>query len=298
MRFRPRRWPGVLTVAGFLLLLLTLDGWLALRIAKRTPDLMSLLFGLLGLLTVPVVAALSYALYGLVTLAYDVNRDRVLIRWAASEQIVPMGRIMRVIEGDQLARPVRWRGLRWPGCMIGRGQSGGASARPFVSLATGSLRRQLLLITPSLGYGISPLDRQGFLSALALRRQMGTLEDLAQESRHPQYLGWPVWRDRILWYLALAGTLANGAQLAYLCWRYASLPLILPLHFDPLGQVDRTGTRAELFRFPLIGLLILSANSILSGMLHSRQRASSYLLLGGALLAQALLGLGLWRLTQ
>jgi hypothetical protein len=298
MRFRPRRWPGVLSGAGFALLLLTTDVWLALRIARRMPDLISLLFGLLCLLTVPLLAALGYSLYGLLTLTYDVNRDRVLIRWAASEQVVPMGRITRIVEGSQLGRPVRWRGIRWPGYMIGRGEPAGASARPFLSFATGSLSRQLLLVTPSLGYGISPLDRQGFLSALALRRQMGTLEDLAQEARHPQCLGWSFWRDWILWCLALTSALANGAQLAYLCWRYASLPLMLPLHFDPLGQVDRTGTRAELFRLPLIGLLVLVANGIFSGVAHSRQRAASRLLLGGTLLVQALLGLGLWRLIQ
>jgi len=298
MRFRPRRWPGVVTVAGLFLLLLTVGVWLALKVAGRAPDLVALLCGFLAFLAILLCAALGYSLYGLLTLTYDVNRDRVLIRWAASEQVVPMGRITRIVEGSQMGRPVRWRGLRLPGYMIGRGELGRANTIPFRSFATRALRHQLLLITPSMGYGISPLHREAFLSALALRRQMGTLASLAQEARHPQFLGWSLWRDRTAWGLTAIGALANGAQLVYLCWRYAGLSLFLPLHFDPFGQVDRTGSRAELFRLPLIGLLVLVANGILGAVLHPRHRAASHFLLGGALLVQVLLALGLWRLTQ
>jgi hypothetical protein len=48
----------------------------------------------------------------------------------------------------------------------------------------------------------------------------------------------------------------------------------------------------------LIGLILLLVDGALSGMMYSEQRAASYLLLGGALVVQVLLGLGLWRLTR
>lgn len=293
MRFRPRRWPGALAGAGFFLLLLALDIWLALRIAHRPPDLVSCLLGLMGLLTLPLLAALGYGLYGLLNLTYDVNRNRVLIRWAASEQVIPLERITRIVEGNQLDS-VRWRGVKWPGYAIGRGEAEGWG--PFLSFATEPLEHQLLLVTPSLSYFISPLDRDGFLTALEVRRQMGALESVVQEVRHAPFLTWPLWRDRTLWWMTLAGVLANGALFAYLCWRYTSLPFFLPLHFDPLGHADRVGTRAELFRLPLIGLLALLVNGVLGGVLHPRHRLAGYLLLGGAIVVQALLGVGLWAL--
>ena len=294
MCFRPKRWPGALTGAGFLLFLLAGDIWLALCIAQRTPDLGSFLLGLIGLFTLPLLTAIGYGLYGLLNLTYDVNRNRVLIRWAASEQVIPLERITRIVEGSQLSDSVHWRGVKWPGYTIGRGEAEGWG--PFLSFATEPLSRQLLLITPSLSYAISPLDRDGFLAALEVRRQLGPLESLAQEARHAPFLTWPLWRDRALWGLALAGALANGVLFAYLCWRYASLSPFLPLHFDPLGHADRIGTRAELFRLPLIGLLALLVNGVLGGVFHSRQRLATYLLLGGAIVVQALLGVGLWAL--
>jgi len=271
-----------------------MDIWLALRIAQRTPDLVSFLLGLMGLLTLPLLAALGYGLYGLLNLTYDVNRNRVLIHWAASEQVIPLERITRIVEGSQLPDPVRWRGVKWPGYAIGRGETEGWG--PFLSFATEPLTHQLLLVTPSLSYFISPLDRGGFLAALEVRRQLGALESVVQEAHHAPFLTWPLWRDGTLWWLALAGALANGALFAYLCWRYTSLPLFLPLHFDPLGHPDRIGTRAELFRLPLIGLLALLVNGVLGGVLHPQQRLVGYLLLGGALLVQVLLGMGLWAL--
>jgi len=297
MRFRPRRWPGVLAGAGLALLFLAVDVWLVRRIAGRTPDLVSLLLGLLGLLTLPVLAAIGYGLYGLLSLAYDMNRNRLLIRWASSEEVIPMGHVIRVVEGSQLLDCVRWRGMRWPGHMIGRGEVEGPEGVPVLSFATEPLRRQLLLITPGLAYAISPFDREGFLAALAVRRQMGAVQQVLQEARHPHLLTWSLWGDRKLWWLILAGVVANGALFAYLCWRYAALPPLIPLHFDRLGQADRIGARAELFRLPVIGLLALLLDGVLSGVLHPRHRVASYLLLGGAVMVQVLLGAGLWRLT-
>jgi len=294
MYFRPRRCPGVLIGAGLVLFLLALDMGLALLIVQRVPDLVSFLLGLTGLLTLPLLAALGYALYGLLNLTYHVNRNRVLIRWAASEQVIPLERVTCVVEGSELPDSVRWHGVKWPGYAIGRGEVEGWG--PFLSLASERLSHQLMLVTPSLGYSISPLDREGFLAALKIRRQMGPLESVAQETHHGSLLTWPLWLDRTLWWLTLAGALANAALFAYLCWRYASLPPNLPLHFDPLGHADRIGTRSELFRLPLIGLLALLVNGVFCGVLHRRERLAGYLLLGGAIVMQALLGVGLWAL--
>lgn len=294
MHFRPRRWPGTLVGAGLILALLTLDGWLAIQIAQRTPDLLSFLLGMVGLLTLPLLAAISYWLYGLLNLTYHVDRNRVLIRWAASEQIIPLGQIAQVIEGSQVPGLVHWRGVRWPGYAVGRGEAEGWGT--VLSFTTEPLARQLLIVTPSRSYSISPSDQEGFLAALEARRRLGALEVLPQEERRASFLTWSLWCDRIFWWLALAGGLVNSALFAYLCWRYADLPLFLPLHFDPLGQADRIGARAELFRLPLIGLLSLSVNSVLGGLLYRRLRLAMYLLLGGALLTQVLLGVGLWAL--
>jgi hypothetical protein len=253
---------------------------------------------LLGVATLPLLVGTGYLLYALVRFSYELNRNRLLIQWGASELVVPLRRITRVVQGSQLRSPMRWRGLRLPGCMIGRGEVRGASGGPLVTYATEPLEQQVLLVTPSLSYAISPSMRKEFLTALEICRHMGALESPNQEAHHPPIPMWPAWRDRTLRLLAVTGAVANLAQFVYLCWRYETLPRYLPLHFDPLGNADRIGGRAELFRLPLIGLAVLLGDTALSGMVHRRAEGASYLLIGGALLMQVLLGLGLWRLTR
>jgi hypothetical protein len=297
VRYYPRRWPGVLVAAGLLFLLATAEAWLVARLAKQTPDLGAFLLGLLAFLIFLLALAVSYLLYCILNLSYEINRNRVLIRWGASERVVPLGQITQIREGVA-PRPGRWRGLRWPGYMVGRSETRGERRVPILSFATQPLKRQLVLVTSSLSYGVSPADQRGFLEALAIRRRMGALQSLEQEAHHPELIYWTLWHDPTAWGLALGGAMAVAAQLAYLCWRFPRLPAFLPVHFGAFGQVDRIGGRSELFRLPLIGLLVLLLDALAGLLLHSKERAASYLVLGGALLAQALLGLGLWRLAQ
>jgi hypothetical protein len=126
---------------------------------------------------------------------------------------------------------------------------------------------------------------------------MGSLRALAEEVRLSPVLAWHAWRDRALWGLALAGALANAWLFGYLCWRYTSLPSFLPVHFGPLGQPDRIGERSELFRLPLIGLLSLTVDTAVAMALPSWLRSAGYLLLGGAIVVQALLAVGLLALV-
>jgi hypothetical protein len=296
MRFDPRRWPGILVGTVLLITLLAADIWIGLYLARRSPDLISFLVGLAGLLTLPLLALLAYGIYGLISLTYDINRDRLLIRWAAVEHVVPLGHITHVVQGGRLSGSIRWRGMRWPGHVVGRGET--QQWGPLVSFATAPLSRQLLLVTPSRAYGISPAKPQEFLAGLEVRRQMGALRALPEEVRLAPLATWRVWHDRTLWGLALAGALANALLFGYLCWRYASLPSFLPLHFDSLGQVDRIGERSELFRLPVIGLLALAVDATVAVILPSWLRPAGYLLVGGAIVVQALLGVALWALMR
>jgi hypothetical protein len=286
-------------VATFLVLLVAAETWLVARLARRTPDLSSFFLGLLALLVLVLVLAVSYLLYCVLSLSYEINRNRLLIRWGASECVVPLAQITQIRgEGVTLRRPGRWRGLKWPGYMVGRSERRTEPKLPILSFATQPLERQLLLVTSSLSYGVSPADRRGFLEALTIRRRMGALQKLEQEAHHPALTSWTLWHDPTAWRLALGGATAVAAQLAYLCWRFPRLPAFLPVHLGASGYADRIVGRSELFRLPLIGLLVLALNGVVGLLLHAKQRAASYLVLGGALIAQALLSLALWRLAQ
>ena len=141
-------------------------------------------------------------------------------------------------------------------------------------------------------------NRREFLAGLQVRRQMGPLRALPEEVQLAPLAAWDVWRDRTLWGLALLGAVANVLLFGYLCWRYTSLPSFLPLHFGPLGQVDRIGERSELFRLPLIGLFAWTLDTAAAATLPACLRSAGYLLLGGAIVIQALLAVGLSSLMR
>jgi hypothetical protein len=170
---------------------------------------------------------------------------------------------------------------------------------PTLFYAAAPLRRQILVVTPGLAYGISPADREEFLKALRRRIEMGPTQIVDQSSVRPGLLSWPIWQD--LAGLALVGGsfAAVLALTGLLCFYYPSLPNLVPLHFDVAGMPDRLDSRAHIFVIPLIGLLASLANGALGWMTNRRDRVASYLVWGGALLVQALVwGAAIGILTQ
>ena len=94
--------------------------------------------------------------------------------------------------------------------------------------------------------------------------------------------------DRLLLLLLVSGIAANIFLFAYLGWHYQSLPQFLPLHYTALGEVDRIGTKSEVFKLPAIGLIVLGANASFGLLVYGRERTLAYLLLGAAILEQLL----------
>lgn len=273
------------------LAVLTLDGALLLLLVRRPVTLLSFLLALLIVLSLPLLALLGYWLYGFFSLRYLLDRNGLTIVWAATKQIIPLPSITRVVRGETMDREAEIRGLNWPGYYVGYGQLPGMGETFFC--ATRPLLDQLLLVTPTRAYAISPADLDGFLADLELRRRLGPLKTLTQETRQARWLTLPIWTDGVAHLLLALGVVANAALFAYVCWRYPGLPALLPLHFDALGQADRIGLRAEVFKLPAIGLLALVANFALGSLLHDRERLVAYLLFAAVILVQGLLGVAL-----
>jgi hypothetical protein len=161
----------------------------------------------------------------------------------------------------------------------------GASERP--------LGKQIVLVTAQAAYALSPAEPAKFLADLELHRRLGPIHSLDEVAIPTGVASWPLWSDRLAWLLISLGVMASAALFAYAAWRYPDLPPLLALHFDLSGEADRIGGRAEVFRLPLIGLIILGTNIGLGAMLHRRERFLGYLLFAGAILAQILMGVAL-----
>jgi hypothetical protein len=293
-------WRAKLSVGGvlslmFIGLLVAVDAWLLDRLVNhhiRAEQItfFSFLMVLVLLLSVPLLLLLAYQTWSWWTLRYRLDRNGVTIRWAGSEQVIPMRDIQRIVPGHEMGDSVvRRRGLRWPGHERGQGLVPGIGRTSF--LATQPLSKQLLLVTPGRAFAISPHDPQRFVGAFEARRELGPNRLLERELHPAGWLTWPLWTDQTAYLLLGAALLINLALFGYVMARFPSLDLQLPLHFDSLGKVDRIGARMELFALPIIGLIVLGTNLVLGLALHKRERAGSYLLWGAAAAVQALLWL-------
>ncbi|MFQ5813189.1 MAG: PH domain-containing protein [Anaerolineae bacterium] len=268
MVFKPRRSTGVLVGVAIILSILVLDALLLSYLRWSQISLVFFIFALLVILSLPLLALLGYLVYGLFNLRYRLHRDALTIVWGATQHIIPLDSIREVARGEDLGKEIKVRGISWPGYLVGRGQIEGIGRALFY--ATEPVAGQLLAVTPTVAYGISPADPDGFLDAFEIRQHMGPIQLLSYEHRQPGFLSWPLRRDRLAHLLLASGLGVNLILFGYHFWRYPAL-----------GQ-------AEVFKLPAIGLVALIVNSSLGILIHRRQRVGAYLLWGGTIVVQLL----------
>jgi hypothetical protein len=101
---------------------------------------------------------------------------------------------------------------------------------------------------------------------------------------------YPLWQDRFLLSLLLAGLVGALLLLGIAMSRFVSLPFALPL-WDNLD-------RRMIFLFPAFGLAAWLINGVWGLLVYERQRVAAGLLWGGALAAQAAALVALLTITR
>ncbi len=274
---------GLAAIAGILVLDI-----LSLFLFRQVPiSIWSFVLALVFALSVPALGLLTYWLYGFYTLSYELDRDALTIHWGVTQRVVPLASIREVKAGTDFGgvQPVRW--LRWPGYVVGSGELPGLGETQFYS--TQALDGDVILAMSEGGVALSPADHNSFLADLEAHRKLDPAPDLAAELRRPPLLQLSAWDDRVAQAWLAAAVVVNLTLFAYVALRFPDLPDLLPIHFDPFGAPDRIGYRTELFRLPMIGLIVLAANNTIALLLHRRERVATYLLLAAALVVQVLM---------
>jgi hypothetical protein len=328
MSWKPAPSPGGLIGLAAILLVLVVDALIILLLTHLPVGPASFVLGLSVVVSLPLLALLAYRVFGFFNLAYELDPEALTIVWAGIRQVIPLSAIRDVITGEELTRRKRQEAgsgrlascvlhptscLRWVGYYVGYEEL--ESIGPTLLYATRPLTEQVLLLTDGLAFGLSPADPQGFLVDLEAHRKLSTAATEEQGGRGASTpssqlrvegvttLRWPVlelplWEDRWLHALLGLAMALNAALFAYICVRYQSLPALIPLHFDALGEPDRIGPRGDLFWLPAIGLLVLGANAVLGALLHARERLAAHLLLAAAVLEQLLLAVAIWNIMR
>ncbi len=265
------------SMVGFILVIgmLVLDLGLAWLLVRSPVTLLTFFWATLLLISLPVMGLLLYWSVALRTARYYVAGNTLSIEWGGVRQVVPLSQIHTVVMGREVTRVSRFRGLRWPGFCWGQGQvnseEGGTMYRAAF-FATADLPQQLLLVTDTLAYALSPTDLENFRDCLVALRGA----NLGRESETGQsnwgVWGWQLWRDRLAHGLWGSAVLLNALLFFYLCAIYGRLPISVPLHFNALGLPDRMGTPANLFMLPLIGLITWLVNGVVGVFFYQWQQ--------------------------
>ena len=115
-----------------------------------------------------------------------------------------------------------FRGWRWPGLMQGQGELPEADLTVFY--ASTSLPQQLILVTPSISYAISPADAAGFIESIKARYELGPTQAVEQTTEHPAFFDWPLWSDRVAHYLLITGATMCLLLFGLVSLRFPTLP--------------------------------------------------------------------------
>ncbi|GAB4162258.1 MAG: hypothetical protein Fur0021_36360 [Candidatus Promineifilaceae bacterium] len=280
----PPRSPGV--VAGILLILalLLLDLMLLLAVLARSVSLWSFMGGMVLLATMPVLALISYLTRGLPGARYHIESDALIIEWGGLVERIPLAHIRALVWGRDLGPVRRFRGLRWPGFYIGRGEIVMRDkVYPIRFYATRPPAKQLLLVTDKLTYGVSPWDLENFKVCVEALQATALPARTPTSPTRPFLLDWPIWQDRTAHVLLWLPALANVLLFAYLTIIYDDrLPAPIIVQFDAAGQP------LALLGLPLLGFAALLGNGAVGWFFYQwrQEKRLAYLIWTATLAVQ------------
>ncbi len=155
--------------------------------------------------------------------------------------------------------------------------------------ATAPDRRLLYVLTDTLVYAISPTNQEQFIAEFKARHALAPTETPAQTTVRRGFVAHPLWSDRLAQALIALALLINAALFAYLCIQIpGSDKLALIVHWNALGQPDRTAPIAEAFRLPAFALAIILANLVAGFYIQLRDSTAAHFLYAGAAAVQVI----------
>jgi Bacterial PH domain len=293
--WRPRRSAGgrvgLAASVGALGVALAAAAW-----ATQQPVGLAMFGGLvaavLGLVLTVLLAVWTYGYY---TLRYVLDGEALTIDWLFRQDRLPYRSIDAVYAGQRMTESLRVRGITWPGYYVGRGRARNLGVlRVFASALHNT---ELTLVLSELGgYALSPDDafRATLIERLQAARQAPAAATAARGGPRSRNLGRAL-ADPWLLVSALVSLGALLAMLGYVMDRYESLPELLALRLDALGEPERIRPRFELFYLPAVGAATLLINLPLGVWLYQWEPLAARMLWLAPLLVQLVLAVAVVR---
>lgn len=221
------------------------------------------------------------------SLAYRLERDAMVIVWGLRRVIVPVENIQRMVPGRTIDEP-GVDGLNWWGCHVGVADVPRIGYTLFYS--THDAPADLLyVVTDAEAYALTVADQARFAEAVQARASLAPLDFSLQRAMATGMAALPFWRDRVAIIATIASGIACAILAGYVYGMYPGLPSVIQLSYPELGGIVRIGNKAELLRIAQVGAGILVANVVIGIIVHSRERAAGLWLLASAGMLQLVL---------
>jgi hypothetical protein len=255
----PSRSHGRTFALGVITFLVLLVISLAYLIISEPITLLTFLWVLAIIATIPTIFVISFWRATLSNARYFVENMILEIEWGRLRHSIPLNEIKVLRQVGDNVKMLRFRGISWPGLTTGFGEFQD-NQRTFEAkiYSTRSTTEGLFIETENDAYLISPADPADFITCIEALNIKPETEKTQVLTGFPLLPQSELWRDKLSQILLTAPIILNLLLFGVLTALMNRLNDQVPLHFDSIGMVDRTGGAANLLILPIIGLVAWS----------------------------------------
>ena len=250
--FPPARRSGQTFHVVLILVLTVLVVALALVLSQRPFDWIFIVLIFLAVLAFVPIPVLIYQWYALMQADYNLDRDRLTLKWGLRVEQIPVADIEWVRPLTALPGSLPMPFLGMPGSVLGSRHHPDLGPVEFLASDVKSL---LLVATSRKIFAISPQDPVRFLQEIQHSIEMGSLTPSVPVSVYPSFVVANAWDSLLARYLWLAGLFANIGLLVWVSLMAPSLGHVT-LGFLPSGAARPPSPGYELILLPIISLFL------------------------------------------
>lgn len=241
------------------------------------------LVGLIGLLLLS--GWLIYRIACTLTLQYGMDRNGLYVLWLGNRAVIPMEQIVTVDVGVATVR-MPWGPFQQVGYLWGQGYTSEGTLIHLFS--TRAPARSLIIYTTTAAYAIAPADQQEFVQSLEQYRGLGAMKAVTPTITAGRMFLYSFWNDRFVRILLLLALGINLLALGILAWQFPTLPGLVELRFNQVGELAELRPRHQVLFMPLAAFGISLVNIVIGLICYTREIAGARLLQGASVLAQIL----------
>ncbi|MCY3656751.1 MAG: PH domain-containing protein [Chloroflexi bacterium] len=233
-------------------------------------------------------AMFGYWSYALWTLAYELDRNALVVTWGLAQQVIPLDAIERLVPGTEVDEAAV-RGVTWWGCHVGRAET--EAFGQVLVFSTAQVPDQVLyVVTGQRTYALTVEDPANFARQVVIRQQLGPTTEVEHHARHIEFDLLSIIGDRVAIWLAALAVATGTAVWVQIAVRYGSLPETFHAYFPPGGDapIGELAGPSSILEVPQAATALLVTGLIAAVVLHRWERMASRLVLGVAAFLQAI----------